>query len=81
MPIFSYLAIPTEGERDTLCAALEAMEYCEIIPAENQDVVILVTDTPDKESDKRLQAQLKQLSCLQSLSMTYGHADEIETGN
>lgn len=76
MPIFSYLVIPTEGKKDDLCAALEATEYCEIIPAKNQDVIVLVTDTPDKETDKLLQAKLKQLSCLQSLSMTYGHADD-----
>ena len=81
MPVFSYLAFPTEGEKETLRAALEATDHCEIIPAENQDVIVLITDTPDKESDKRLQAQLKQLSCLQSLSMTYGHADENITGN
>lgn len=81
MPIFSYLVIPKEGQKDSLCAALEATDYCEIIPAENQEVIILITDTPDKESDKHLQAQLKQLSCLQSLSMTYGHADENKTGN
>lgn len=81
MPVFSYLAIPTEGEKETLCAALEATDYCEVIPAENQDVIVLITDTPDKETDIRLQAQLKQLSCLQSLSMTYGHADENKTGN
>jgi nitrate reductase NapAB chaperone NapD len=81
MPVFSYLAIPAEGEKATLCAALEATEYCEIIPADNQDLVVLITDAPDKETDKRLQAQLKQLSCLQSLSMAYGHADENTTGN
>lgn len=81
MPVFSYLAFPTEGERQSLCAALEATEYCEIIPAENQDVVVLITDTPDKETDRLLQAKLKQLSCLQSLSMTYGHADDNKTGN
>lgn len=80
MPIFSYLAIPTEGNKDALCAALEATNYCEVIPAENQEVVILITDTPDKETDKQLQAQLKNLSYLQSLSMTYGHADENQTG-
>lgn len=81
MPVFSYLAIPTDGNKDALCAALEATDYCEIIPAENQEVVVLITDTPDKETDKRLQAQLKKLSCLQSLSMTYGHTDDNRTGN
>lgn len=81
MPVFSYLAIPTEGQKEALRTALEATEHCEVIPAENQDVIVLVTDTPNKESEKRLQAYLKQLTCLQSLSMTYGHADENINGN
>ena len=80
MPVFSYLAIPTEGNKEALCTALESTDYCEIIPADNQEVVVLITDTPDKETDKRLLAKLKQLPCLQSLSMTYGHADDNRTG-
>jgi hypothetical protein len=77
MPIFSYLAIPAPGEKDQLCSDLRAMEYCQdVIPADNDEVVILVTDTPDKATDKALARQLKELKSLHSLSMTYGHSDE-----
>jgi len=76
MPILSYLALPRDGAMDQLCADLSGMEYCEIIPADNQEVVVLVTDTPDEKSEKTLQETLKKIPSLQSLSMTFGHNAE-----
>ena len=76
MPILSYLVLPQAGAMEQLCTDLAAMEYCEIIPSDNQDVVVLVTDTPDEKTEKTLQKTLKTLPSLQSLSMTFGHADE-----
>lgn len=76
MPILSYLVLPQAGAMDQLCTELSAMECCEIIPSDNQEVVVLVTDTPDEETEKRLQKTLKQLPTLQSMSMTFGHSAE-----
>lgn len=77
MPVFSYLAIPKKGLKDSLCTELAALEYCQIIPAQNQDVIVLVTDTPDVEREESLQHQLKNISTLQSLSLSFGY-DEKE---
>lgn len=77
MPIFSYLAIPKEGATSAMCAELSALKHCQIIPADNQDVVVLVTDTPDDSTEERLQKTLKRLPSLQSLSLTFGY-DEKE---
>lgn len=77
MPIFSYLAMPKEKTADSLCAELSALEYCQIIPAENQDVIVLITDTPDEAIERNLQKTLKNLQSLQSLSLTFGY-DEKE---
>ena len=76
MPILSYLVLPQSGAMDQLCTDLSAMECCEIIPSDNQEVVVLVTDTPDEETEKTLQKTLKQLPSLQSISMTFGHSAE-----
>ncbi|MCP4691157.1 MAG: hypothetical protein GY859_24125 [Desulfobacterales bacterium] len=76
MPVFSYLAYPEPGAKDTLLDDLAAMEYCEATPAENEEVLILLTDAPDDKRDKELQEKLKQLKSLQSLAMTFGHTDE-----
>ncbi len=77
MPILSYLVLPQAGAKEQLCADLAAIEYCEIIPADNEEAVVLVTDTPDEETEKNLQKMLKNLSSLQSISMTFGHNAEL----
>jgi len=76
MPIFSYLALPREGARETLCAELSSLEYCQIIPADNKDLFILVTDTPDEDIERALQKKLKNIDSLQSLSLTFGCDDQ-----
>jgi len=81
MPIFSYLAIPKNGAKETLCADLARTPYCEILPADNQDVIVLVTDTPDETSEKQLQRRLKDLQSLQSLSLAFGYDDNEKIGN
>ncbi|NNK96958.1 MAG: hypothetical protein HKP41_21605 [Desulfobacterales bacterium] len=81
MPIFSYLAIPKNGAKETLCTELSALSHCEVIPADNLDVVVLVTDTPDETTEEALQKTLKSLQSLQSLSLTFGYDDNEKEGN
>jgi nitrate reductase NapAB chaperone NapD len=76
MAIFSYLAYPVQGAKEQLLNDLAALDFCEVTPAENQEVLILITDTPDEESEKKLQEKLKTLKSLESLGMTFGHTDE-----
>jgi nitrate reductase NapAB chaperone NapD len=76
MPVFSYLAYPVQGAKEQLIDELTALEYCEVTPAENEEVLILVTDTPNDETEKELQKNLKDIKSLESLGMTFGHTDE-----
>lgn len=76
MPVFSYLATPMSGAKEILCAELSALPYCEVIPADNQDVVVVVTDTPDETAEKTLQKKLQDLQSLQSLSLAFGYDDK-----
>ncbi|GMQ79777.1 MAG: hypothetical protein BMS9Abin03_214 [Thermodesulfobacteriota bacterium] len=80
MPVFSYLAYPVRGAKEELLNDLAAIDHCEVMPAENEEVLILVTDTPDEEKEKALHKKLKELKSLQSLGMTFGHTDE-KTGD
>ena len=81
MPIFSYLAIPRNGAKETLCADLAKTPHCEVIPADNQDVIVLVTDTPDEATEEMLQQTLKNLLSLQSLSLAFGYDDNEKKGS
>jgi len=75
MPVFSYLAYPKQGAKQKLFNDLAALDHCEATPADNQNILILITDTPDEETEKALQKKLKKLKTLESLGMTFGHAD------
>ena len=75
MPIFSFLAYPEASKKDQLISDLSKIDYCEVKPSENEDVIILLTETPDEETNKDLINHIKDLDSLQSLSMTFGHTD------
>lgn len=76
MPVFSYIAYPEPGTKEQLLKDLTAMNHCEVMPSENTDVLVLVTDTSDEAQEKILQEKFKKLKSLQSLGMAYGHTDE-----
>jgi nitrate reductase NapAB chaperone NapD len=79
MPVFSYIAYPTPGAKNDLLDSLSQFEECDAIPAQGKEIILLVTDTPDEESEKRLQRKLTKIKSLQSLSMTFGHVDDNTT--
>jgi nitrate reductase NapAB chaperone NapD len=76
MPVFSYLAYPTPGAKEALLNDLAALDYCEVTSVENEEILILLTDTPDEKKEKVLQKKLKELKSLESLGMTFGHTDD-----
>ena len=78
MPILAYIVTPRSGEKNTLFKELNGMEHCEALSADNAEILILVTDTPDKETEKQLEKQLNKIESLESLSMTFGYNDELQ---
>ena len=78
MPVLAYIASPRSGEKNRLLQQLNNMQHCEAFSADNAEILILVTDTPDRETEKRLQKQLNKLETLESLSMTFGYNDELQ---
>lgn len=76
MPVLSYVTIPKSGAKNALLKVLNSMQFCEAFPADNEDVLVLVTDTPDDSCEKELHTQLKNLPAIESLSMTFGYNDE-----
>lgn len=79
MPIFSYLAMPKNGDKEALCTELGALPHCQAYPADNHDLVVLVTDTPDEATEEVLQETLNKLHSLhslQSLSLAFGYDEQ-----
>ncbi|MCL6265439.1 hypothetical protein [Flagellimonas myxillae] len=72
MPITSYLAHPHEGKQQELLEELSAIEACDAVPAQNRDVIALVTATESKEEEAQLKIQLETIKSLKLLAMVSG---------
>ena len=58
MSIKSYLAHPFKGEKNQLMKELLEIKGCEVIPSENKNVLILITDTQTKKQEQFIESQL-----------------------
>jgi nitrate reductase NapAB chaperone NapD len=72
MPIKSYLAHPQSGKKEALIQELSKFENCEIVPAENEDLLVVVTDTSDEIADKKLTEQIEAIDSLKLLALVSG---------
>ncbi|MDO5969093.1 hypothetical protein Q4Q35_04665 [Flavivirga aquimarina] len=72
MPIKSYLAHPEEGQKKALMEALSKIDHCDVIPAENKDLLIVVTDTDNKTDDEKVKESIEAIESLKLLAMVSG---------
>ncbi|MCK0134949.1 hypothetical protein [Arenibacter sp. S6351L] len=72
MPIKSYLAHPITGKKEELMKALRSLQQCEVVPAKNQDVLALVTDTTDEIEEEILKEKIEAIDSLKMLSLVSG---------
>lgn len=72
MPIKSYLAHPHENRKDELVAELSRFENCVIIPAENKDVLVVVTETKDDTEDETLKEKIETIESLKLFALVSG---------
>ncbi|WP_074407089.1 MULTISPECIES: hypothetical protein [Aquimarina] len=72
MPIKSYLAHPQKGEKNELIDALSSLEQCEVMPANNKDVLILITETENETEEAILKEKLDTIESLKLLAMVSG---------
>lgn len=72
MPIKSYILIPHPNELALLTKEISRLEGCNVHPAENKEVLVLVTDTETEEKDKKLLSKVEASKHLQHLSLVSG---------
>lgn len=72
MPIKSYLAHPQDGKKEYLLEVLSSIEGCEVLPAENKDILILVTETNSRQEETILKEKLDAISSLKLLALVSG---------
>lgn len=69
MPVKSYLAHSSPNTAHQLAASMEILPGCTVLPAENRDALILITDTPSEDSELKLRLRIEVLSTLVSLTL------------
>lgn len=52
--------------------ALTDMTECDVIPAINQEVLVLVTETIDKDAEEALARRIQMIPNLQSMTLVSG---------
>ena len=72
MPIKSYLAHPVSGQKEELITALRNLKQCEVVPAENQNILAVVTDTTDEKEEEILKEKIEAINSLKLLSLVSG---------
>ncbi len=75
MPICSYLVFPGEGAFSEVSAHLAEMPGCDVLPVEDSDLMLLVTETDTAEQDAALHARIGALDGIKALVLTFGEID------
>lgn len=79
MPVLSYLAYPAHGEKDSLASALRKFPECEVIESEDDDLLILVTQTESHAAELELEKRLDKVESLSMLALVFGHRADATT--
>ena len=72
MSIKSYILHYEENKKEVLLVELQKLSNCEVIPAQNHDVIVIVTDADSEEIDSKLYNQLLEIEGLKHLSLVSG---------
>ncbi|MEP1033501.1 chaperone NapD [Ekhidna sp.] len=73
MPIKSYIIIPQLDQKQSLMDDIAKMEGCEVHPAENKEVLVLVTDVETESEDKLLISQIESNKNIKHISLVSGY--------
>ena len=81
MPICSYVVHPVSGRKRHLVETLKSIKGCEVTPANNHELLLLVTETSSPQEENVLQEKLKHQNDIECLALAFGeiHASpEVE---
>lgn len=72
MPTCGYLVIPKTGKRDSLISEISDWRYCETVIPNQEDFFVLVTETPDNETENKLRQKIENHRAVQAANLTFG---------
>ncbi len=68
--------IPAQGKKEALEHFLSEFKNLDVLPAEEKEVLIVVTDTADKNEEELLLEKLKANELLGHITMVFGSDPE-----
>ncbi len=75
MAVCSYLVFPDEGAHTSVRNRLSAIPGCQVFPAENRDLLLLVTETEGTEEEESLRETIESTPGVRALVLTFGELD------
>ncbi|MEM7380552.1 MAG: chaperone NapD [Bacteroidota bacterium] len=72
MPIKSYLVHPQQGKKMEVAKALSNMDQCEVVAAENEELLVLVTDTNSEQEEDILKERLQKVRDIRLMALVSG---------
>ena len=72
MTIGSYLVYPEPGAMPAVAAELTRIAGCEVHPAENRELLVLVTEAENEQDHKRMEERLESVAGIACLAMVGG---------
>ena len=72
MAIKSYLVFPQRGEKEKLQNELEKLHWCEVIPASNEELLVVVAETTSKEDEEQFLSTINGLNNLDHMTLVSG---------
>ena len=72
MMIKSYLVFPHRGEKEHLQMVLQNLHWCEVTPAENRELLVVVTETNSNEDEEEFLETINSLSGLDHITLVSG---------
>ena len=72
MVICSYVVIAHSGVAGALALRIAELPGCEVAPATNRDLLLVVTEAEDAHADAALRRKLEGLEGVRSLALTFG---------
>ena len=75
MAICSYLVLSNPGESPALAERLASLPGCDVVPAQNRDLLLLVTDSIEATEQAALREQVEQMEGVSSMVLTFGEID------
>lgn len=78
MLIKSFIAFPAQGQKERMISDLTNIEGCEVMPAENEDIVILIIEAAEEETEKELIEKVNNTPSVDQISLVAGYNETMK---